>query len=458
MIQSHAERDIERYPVPCDLDAERSVLGTILAWPDRLDTVDGLLASHFYRGAHRHIWSAILALSEKGTSVDRLTVKDALARGNRLEEVGGYAYLASLMDGIPRSTNVEHYAQIVKDKAKRREMVALAQRISQGALGDAEDVDALIQSAARDLFSLEQDGRIGGFVSMAELAPAVMARIEDWCARQQHVTGLATGYDQIDDITSGLQPGELVVIAARPSMGKSALMMGMAKRVAMAGQTVGVCSLEMSAESLAMRELVAESGIDGYRMRRGYLQQRHWQSLSDALCRLANAKLWVDETPNLSAMDIRARARRLRAEHGLALLVIDYLQLMDASDDRPRDENRALAIGKMTRALKQLAKELKIPVVLLSQLSRAVESRGDKRPMLSDLRESGSIEQDADVVMFIYRDHWYNKLADQTKAEIIIAKQRNGPLGTVELQFVPELAAFTNAPSIPAQADLVEER
>lgn len=440
--------------MPVDLDAEKAVLGTLLAWPERLDDVQDLRPGHFYRGAHRAIFAALLGLHEARVTPDALTVRDALSRAGKLEDVGGLAYLASLTDGIPRSTNLLGYVGIVRDKALRRDLVYLAQRMGAGALGDAEDVADLIQGCARDLFALEQGDRDGGWQPMRDLVVRVMEHVERWHASKQAVTGLATGFVDIDDMLGGLQAGHLVVLAARPSMGKSALMMAIAEHVATSGGSVGVFSLEMSADELATRELSGASGVDGYRLRRGYLGERDWGRLASAIGTLSASRLWIDETPNLTIFDMRARARRLKSEHGLSLLVIDYLQLIDSTEDR-RNENRVQAISQMTRGLKQLAKELWVPIVLLSQLSRAVESRSDKRPMLSDLRESGAIEQDSDEVLFIYRAAWYDRGADPNEAEIIVAKQRNGPTGTVKLHFVPELTRFFNAaPGAAVQGDL----
>ena len=457
-MNTEADLGLDARSLPIPLDAERSVLGAAMLWEESLLALEGLLPRHFGRQAHRQIFGAIQQLSLRGVKVDTLTVTHALGSAGTLDAVGGVGYLSALADGIPRSTNVKDYAAIIRASHTRREMVFFAEWLSKTALEGREDLGDLKRQAEERLFAIVDQGHQGGFVSMAELVPRVMANVERWAAARHGLTGLATGFADLDEMLGGLQPGDLVVVGARPSMGKSSLMMNIAKHIAVTdGGTVGVFSFEMSDESLALRELSSEADIDGYRLRRGILHQSEWTRLSQAIGALAATKLHIDESPNLTVHDLRSRARRLAAEStDLRLIAVDYLQLMGGSASG-RDENRALEIGKITRSLKQLARELKVPILLLSQLSRALENRQDKRPMLSDLRESGAIEQDADVVLFIYREWVYDTSKSKTKAEIIVAKQRNGPLGTVDVHFEPMFTRFENPrPGEPDQAPLPE--
>lgn len=434
---------------PHDLDAEKSVLGAILLHESALLDVDGLEPRHFYRQAHAVIFKAIRALSMRGIVPDGLTVKDALARSGTLESTGGFAYLASLVDGVPRSSNVTHYAEIVREKADRRSLIIAGQLLADEAFSGDEDVKTLINRASQSLFAVERQGSGSDPVSMASLMPKVMDQIERWQANKGGVTGLATGYRDLDDMLCGLQPQELVVLAARPSMGKSALAMNIAEHVAVhLDKSVLVFSLEMSALSLGVRELSGEAEVDSYRIKRGRLGGGDYARISHAYGVLGNERMWVDESPYKTVQDIRSTSRRMKLERGLDLVVIDYLQLI-ASEGK-RHENRVLEIATMTRALKGLAKELGIPVILLSQLNRQSENRPDNKPRLSDLRDSGAVEQDADVVLLLYREAQYpdrRTEANAFDAEIGVAKQRNGPTGTVYLRFDPRITKFYNKTS-----------
>lgn len=429
---------------PHNLDAEKAVLGAIL--------LDGALFAtaaehlddpvHFYRHAHQVTYRAMVALAQAQVEIDFVTLKDALVKAGQLDDVGGPAYLASLSDGIPRGSNVGEYARIVRQHANRRLLIrAAATAIAQAHNAEA-DAAVLIDDAQQAMFAIAQGDTGGGFKRLSEIMPSVFAQIEVWCQAKQGVSGIATGFRDLDDMTRGFQPGNLIIIAARPSMGKSALVLNIAQHVAGSDKTVGLFSLEMSEEELGVRTLTAEAGIDGHRLQRGFVRDSEWGHLSRAMGTLSELNLFIDESPFITAFEMRARARRLKAQHGLSLLIVDYTQLMVGHERR---ENRALELGAISRSLKALAKDLKIPVIALSQLSRKVEERTDKRPMLSDMRESGALEQDADVVIFIYRESVYHETAENARvAEFIIGKQRNGPLGTVKVGWIPEQTRFCN--------------
>lgn len=429
---------------PHNLDAEKAVLGAIL-------TDGGLFAmaaehlpdpALFYRHAHQEIYRAMHALAKGQVEIDFVTLKDALAKAGRLDEVGGPAYLASLSDGMPRGTNIEGHARIVREHADRRQLIRAASKIIGQAHDAEEDARVLIDSAQQEMFAIAQGESGGGFKRLSDIMPAVFDQIEVWCQSRQGVSGISTGFTDLDDMTRGFQPGNLIIIAARPSMGKSALVLNIAQHVARGDKTVGLFSLEMSEEELGIRTLTAEAGIDGHRLQRGYVRESEWGRLSAAMGTLSELNLFIDESPFITAFEMRARARRLKASHGLSLLIVDYTQLMVGQERR---ENRALELGAISRSLKALAKDLKIPVIALSQLSRKVEERTEKRPMLSDLRESGALEQDADVVIFIYRESVYHETDENKRvAEFIISKQRNGPLGTVKVGWIPEQTRFCN--------------
>jgi len=435
--------------LPHNLEAEKSVLGAILIHNEAFNHAAELIDSRdFFRDAHRRIFDKMVHLSERNDAIDFVTLKEELARSGELEEVGGPAYIASLADGVPRSANVEHYARIVKEKATLRNLIHSANRILSDAYRAEEDADVILDGAEKAIFEIAEDRIREGFVPLRDLVQSSFATIEKLQQHKGLVTGVPTGFIDLDEMTSGLQPSDLVLVAARPSMGKTSFVLNIAQHVGIqTDMTVGFFSLEMSKEQLFMRMLTAEARIDAHRFRSGYLNEKDYGRLSHALGTLAEARVFIDDTASLGVLEMRAKARRLQAEHGLHLLIIDYIQLMQG---RGRFESRQTEIASISRSLKGLAKELKIPVVALSQLSRAPETRSDHRPQLSDLRESGALEQDADVVMFIFREEQYRDADGQPNqaaegvAEIIIGKQRNGPVGTAKLAFIKEHTRFEN--------------
>jgi replicative DNA helicase len=432
--------------LPHNLEAERSVLGAILVHNDAFNTAAQVIDGRdFYRDAHRRIFDRMVALSERGEAIDFITLKEELSRGGELEEVGGPAYVASLVDGVPRATNVEYYARIVKEKATLRNLIYAANKILTNAYEADQESDLILDEAESSIFAVADDRLKAGFVPMRELVKDSFPKIEQLFEHKRLVTGVPTGFVDLDEMTRGLQPGDLVIVAARPSMGKTSLVLNIAQHVAVqADYTVGFFSLEMSKESLFIRLLTAEAQIDSHRLMSGHIADRDYSRISHALERLSSMRLFIDDTANIGVLEMRAKSRRLQAEHGLSLIVVDYIQLMSA---RGRYENRTLELASISRSLKGLAKELNVPIVVLSQLSRAPESRSDHRPQLSDLRESGALEQDADVVVLIYRDDAYNRdpnNPDAGTAELILAKQRNGPTGIVRLAFLREQTRFAN--------------
>jgi len=434
--------------LPHNLEAERSVLGAILLHNEAFNHAAEVIDSaDFYRDAHRRIFDKMVKLSERGGAIDLVTLKEELGRSGELDEVGGPAYITALVDGVPRSMNVEHYARIIKEKATLRSLIFSANKILATAYEGEEDADVILDQAEHAIFAIADDKVRDGFVSLRDLAQSSLDTIEQLHARKELVTGVPTGFTDLDELTSGLQPSDLVIVAARPSMGKTSLVLNIAQHVGTkTAKTVGIFSLEMSKEQLFLRMLTAEARIDAQRMRRGYLGERDWGRLSQAIGTLSEAKIFIDDSPSIGVLEMRAKSRRLAAEHQLDLIIIDYIQLMQG---RGRFENRTLELGSISRSLKALAKELRVPVVVLSQLSRAPESRADHRPQLSDLRESGALEQDADVVMFIYREDMYGDKSQPAAegdgvAELIIGKQRNGPIGVVKLAFIREFTRFEN--------------
>ena len=432
--------------LPHNLEAERSVLGAILVHNDAFNTAAQVIDGRdFYRDAHRRIFDRMVALSERGEAIDFITLKEELSRGGHLEEVGGPAYVASLVDGVPRATNVEYYARIVKEKATLRNLIYAANKILTNAYEADQESDLILDEAESSIFAVADDRLKAGFVPMRELVNESFPKIEQLFEHKRLVTGVPTGFVDLDEMTRGLQPGDLVIVAARPSMGKTSLVLNIAQHVAVqADYTVGFFSLEMSKESLFIRLLTSEAQIDSHRLMSGHIADRDYSRISHALERLSSMRLFIDDTANIGVLEMRAKSRRLQAEHGLSLIVVDYIQLMSA---RGRYENRTLELASISRSLKGLAKELNVPIVVLSQLSRAPESRSDHRPQLSDLRESGALEQDADVVVLIYRDDAYNRdpnNPDAGTAELIVAKQRNGPTGIVRLAFLREQTRFAN--------------
>jgi replicative DNA helicase len=432
--------------LPYNLDAERSVLGAVLVHNDAFNLAAQVIDSKdFYRDAHRRIFDRMVALNERHQAIDFITLKEELARAGDLDEVGGPAYVASLADGVPRATNVEYYARIVKEKATLRNLIYAANKILTSAYEADQESDLILDEAESAIFAVADDRLKSGFVAMRDLVKESFPKIELLFEQKRLVTGVATGFVDLDTMTRGLQPGDLVIIAARPSMGKTSLVLNIAQYVAVQpDSTVGFFSLEMSKESLFIRLLTSEAQIDSHRLMSGAIGQKDYGRISHALETLSAMRLFVDDTAGIGVLEMRAKARRLQAEHGLSLLVVDYIQLMSG---RGRFENRTLELASISRSLKGLAKELNVPIVVLSQLSRAPESRSDHRPQLSDLRESGALEQDADLVLLIYRDDVYNKdpnSPDAGTAELIVAKQRNGPTGIVRLAFLREQTRFAS--------------
>ena len=433
--------------LPHSLDAEKSVLGAILIHNEAFNHAAELIdAPDFFRDAHRRIFNSMVTLNERNDAIDFITLKEELARTGQLDEVGGPAYIASLADGVPRSANVEYYARIVKEKSTLRSLIASANKILAEAYVAEQEPDLLLDEAERAIFSIAEDRIRAGFVPLRDLVQGSFATIEKLQQTKGAITGVPSGFHDLDEMTTGFHPGDLVVVAARPSMGKTSFVLNIAQHVGThTSMTVGFFSLEMSKEQLFMRLLTSEARIDAHRFRSGFLTEKDYTRLSQALGTLAEAKVFIDDSASIGVLEMRAKARRLKSEHGLDVLIIDYLQLMQG---RGRFESRQQEVSAISRSLKGLAKELSCPIIALSQLSRAPEGRTDHRPQLSDLRESGAIEQDADVVCFIYRPEVYDK--DETKpedegvAEIIIGKQRNGPIGSVKLSFLNQYTRFEN--------------
>src|SRR5215510_12234201 len=434
--------------LPHNLEAERSVLGAILIQNDAFNTAAEVIASDdFYRDAHRRIFERMAALSERSHAIDFVTLKEELSRNGELDAVGGPAYVASLADGVPRATNVEYYAKIVKEKSTLRNLIYAASKILTNAYEADQESDIVLDEAESAIFAVADDRLKAGFVQMRDLVKESFPKIEKLFEQKRLITGVPTGFVDLDEMTRGLQGGDLVIVAARPSMGKTSLVLNIAQYVASLGdQVVGFFSLEMSKESLFLRLLTSEAQIDGHRLMSGAIGGNDYHRISHALEKLNSMKLFIDDTANIGVLEMRAKSRRLQSEHGLSLLVVDYIQLMSG---RGRFESRTLELASISRSLKGLAKELNVPIIVLSQLSRAPESRSDHRPQLSDLRESGALEQDADVVVLIYREDQYADRSqpaaeNQGVAELIIGKQRNGPTGVVKLAFIREFTRFEN--------------
>lgn len=439
------QSDILHKLPPQSLEVEQSVLGAILLDQEALVRVVEIIQDRdFYQDGHRWVFQAMLELFEDNVPIDVITVAERLRKNERLESVGGAAYLAELSEMIPTSAHVWHHAYIVREKAILRSLIQSATTIVADSYEDAEDVDMVLDRAERAIFEISQRRTTSGFSGINSILKGSFKRIEQLYERKELVTGVPTGFSDFDRRTSGLQPSDLIIIAGRPGMGKTAFGLNIAQHVgARVGRPVAIFSLEMSKEQLVTRMLCAEARVDSSKLRTGFLSRDDWPLLTKAAGTLSEARIYIDDAPAQTSLDIRSKARRLRAELGdLALIIVDYLQLMSG---RRGLENRQQEVSEMTRALKALAKELDVPVVALSQLSRAVEARKPPRPQLSDLRESGAIEQDADIVTMIYRDDVYDEESmDKGIAEIIIAKQRNGPTGVVRLAFQGEHTRFGN--------------
>lgn len=425
---------------PQSIEAEQWILGGLLIENGALHKVLGIISEKdFYKETHQKIFGAVVGLYEKNEPQDIITVTDYLRSRNQLEEVGGAAYLASLADAVPTAANITYYAKIVQEKSILRNLIQTASKI--GTLSyESADAEEVLELAQKEIFDIAQYKIKQQFVPLnAVLAKAIQV-IEKRYNRKELVTGVPTGFKDLDRITTGLQPSDLIIIAGRPSMGKTSLALNIAQHAAIKGKVpVAVFSLEMSKEQLAMRMLCAEANVDAHKVRRGYLVDRDWAGIMRAAGNLADAPIFIDDTAAISVLEMRAKARLLKLEHDLGLVIIDYLQLMRS---RGPMERREQEISEISRSLKAMAKELDVPVIALSQLNRRLEERPNKRPQLSDLRESGAIEQDADVIIFIYRDKVYNKNEEDHTAELIVGKQRNGPTGVAKLTFREEYSCF----------------
>ena len=428
--------------VPHNVEAEQAVLGALLIDPDAIYKVSTFLrADDFYVTKHEWMYESVTSLHERGEAVDYVTLCDELERREQLAEIGGAAYITSLINATPTALNVEYYGRIVERTSTLRRLIGAAGEIAALAYEDTDNADEVVDRAEQILFGVSQRRISRDLMPIREVVSEYYDRIDYLYQHKGETIGVPTGFRQIDKLLGGLQKSDLVIVAARPGMGKTSLILSFAQNAARKyNQRVAVFSLEMSAEQLVQRLIASETGIDSQRLRLGNLREEEWPVFIQATGALSETMIFVDDTPSISAMQLRTKARRLYAEHGLDLIIVDYLQLMQT--DR-RIDNRVQEISLLSRSLKGLARELNIPVVVASQLSRAVEQRNDKHPMLSDLRESGSIEQDADVVVFIYRDEYYSPETDQPNiAEIIVSKHRNGPTGMVPLFFKKELAKF----------------
>jgi len=446
-----ADRQIAQLRIPPhSIEAESSVLGGLLldngAW-DRMGDV--VVDGDFYRHEHKLIYAAIGTLINASKPADVITVYEQLQNLGKADEIGGLAYLNSLAQYVPSASNIRRYAEIVRERSILRKLVSASDEIATNAFNtQGKAVDKILDEAEQKIFNIGEEGSRmkQGFQGMDSLVVELLDRVTEMAENPNDITGVRTGFYEFDKMTSGLQPGDMIVLAARPSMGKTSLAINIAEHVALnEGLPVAVFSMEMGASQLAVRIVGSIGRIDQGHLRTGKLTDEEWPRLTEAIEKLRNVSLHIDETPGLTTSELRANARRLARQYGkLGLIVVDYLQLMSVSSSM-NDENRATAVGEISRGLKMLAKELKCPVIALSQLSRGVESRTDKRPMMSDLRESGAIEQDADIIMFIYRDDYYDKNSKEPGvAEVIISKHRNGPTGTVKLAFLKPLTKFEN--------------
>jgi replicative DNA helicase len=427
---------------PQNLEAEQSVLGAILIENSAMNKAMEILTEEdFYKTAHRKIFRAMLELSERGEAIDQITLTEHLRARGELESVGGAAYLAELVQVVPTAANIRYHSKIVRDKALLRGLITTATELITRSYDGTASVDDLLESAERAVFSLAQ-GKLGrSFTDIKQAIKESLELVDQLSRRKERVTGVPTGYYDLDELTAGLQPSDLIVIAGRPSMGKTSLALGIAQHAAIYHQKcIGIFSLEMSRAQLVLRMLSSEARVDSHLLRTGRLQKEDWWRLAEAACRLEQAPIFIDDTGTLTVQQMRGKARRLKAERGLDLLIVDYLQLVQGRSDA---ESRQQEISDISRSLKALAKELNIPVLALSQLSRAVESRKPPIPVLADLRESGAIEQDADVVMFIYREEVYYPDSEKKGiADILVRKHRNGPIGDRQLYFHDRFARF----------------
>ncbi len=436
---------MERMP-PASVEAEQAVLGAMLLKPDAVTTAaEELTADDFYRETHRLIFEAMMDLKERTEPIDLVTLTEQLKKADKLTKIGGIPALSLIANSVPTAANVQYHARIVREKAQLRSLIHAATEIAGAAYEDAEDVEDIMDSAEKRILEVASGKRSKDFVPLQDILLHTLEQIEARYSNKGSITGLPTGFTELDHLTAGLQKSDLILVAARPSMGKTAFTLNIAAHVVLrAKEPVAFFSLEMSKEQLVQRLICSEGRIDSQRLRVGELEDKEWGDLIDTANRLSAAPLYIDDTPGITVMELRSKARRLKAEQGLSLIIIDYLQLMQGRTSKSGD-NRQQEISEISRSLKALARELNVPVVALSQLSRSVESRQIKRPMLSDLRESGSLEQDADIVMFLYREDYYDpETENKNITEVIIAKHRNGPVDTVELTFLKQFTKFGN--------------
>lgn len=435
---------IDRTP-PQNIEAEQAVLGAIFIEPESLTTAaEILLPEDFYRSSHQQIFSVMLKLNDLGKAVDVVTVSEELASSGKLENIGGISYLMELANAVPTAANIEYYAKIVEEKSLLRRLIRTATDIAKEGYTREDEVDTLLTEAERKILEVANRKNTGDFQNIRDVLVKTYDHIEQLHNRKGEITGIPTGFHELDRMTAGFQKNDLIIVAARPSVGKTAFALNIAQNVATKTEhNVAIFSLEMGAEQLVMRMLSSEGNINSQNLRTGALTDEDWRKLTMAMGSLSNAGIYIDDTPGIRVQEIRAKCRRLKQEKGLGMVIIDYLQLIQGSSKRA--ENRQQEVSEISRSLKALARELEIPVIALSQLSRSVEQRADKRPMMSDIRESGSIEQDADIVAFLYRDDYYDQNTENKNIiEIIIAKQRNGPVGTVQLAFAKEYNKFVN--------------
>ncbi|OZI12465.1 replicative DNA helicase [Bacillaceae bacterium SAS-127] len=434
----------DRIP-PQSIEAEQAVLGAIFLEPSALTVASEILIPEdFYRTAHQKIYNHMLKLNDHGKAVDVVTVTEELAAIKDLEDVGGVVYLTELAESVPTAANIEYYARIVEEKSLLRRLIRTATHIAQEGYSREDEVESLLSEAEKSIMEVAQRKNTSAFHNIKDVLVRTYDNIEMLHNRKGDVTGIPTGFAELDSMTAGFQRNDLIIVAARPSVGKTAFALNIAQNVATkTDENVAIFSLEMGAEQLVMRMLCAEGNINAQNLRTGSLTDEDWRKLTMAMGSLSNSGIYIDDTPGVRIGEIRSKCRRLKQEHGLGMILIDYLQLIQGSGRS--GENRQQEVSEISRSLKALARELEVPVIALSQLSRGVEQRQDKRPMMSDIRESGSIEQDADIVAFLYRDDYYDKESENKNIiEIIIAKQRNGPVGTVSLAFVKEYNKFVN--------------
>ena len=433
----------ERTP-PHNIEAEQAVLGAIFLDPEVFSTAaERIGPTDFFRASHEVIFESMYELFEKGEPIDLVTVTTLLSNSDKLEIAGGVTYLTDLASSVPTAANIDYYSKIVEEKALLRRLISTATDIVTKSFSREDEVEEVLDEAERSILEVSSRQNVNAFKPIKDVLIEVYDNIEQLHHAKDDVTGISTGYRDLDRMTSGFQKNDLIIVAARPSMGKTAFALNIAQNVAInSDENVAIFSLEMGAEQLVQRMLCAEGNIDSQRLRTGKLEQKDWGKLTMAMGSLSHAGIFIDDSPGIRVADIRAKCRRLKQEHGLGMIIIDYLQLIQGSN--LSRENRQQEVSEISRSLKSLARELEVPLIALSQLSRSVESRQDKRPMMSDLRESGSIEQDADIVSFLYREDYYDSESEQQNIEIIISKQRNGPTGTVELAFVKQFNKFVD--------------